>query len=187
MNAFKNDLHDLVARHVAAAPAAKLLHLVEALAGDPAPAAAAVNFDVRPRFLKLDTSGKETDGAHVAVYDHSTDLVWTAEPLASGSTFNHANALKACADLDLLGSKGWRAPTIQELLSIVDYTRCDPAIDSDFFKGPYGWTWSATEAASPSGCAWGVFPYDGGSGRSGQDAHNLVLAVRAGQSLGFGF
>ena len=187
MNAFKNDLHDLVARHVAAAPATKMLRLVESLVTDTEPTTGPVALDVRPRFLKLDTSGKETSGVHVAVYDHSTDLVWTAEPLGSGSTFNHANALKACADLELLGSKGWRAPTIQELLSIVDYTRCDPAIDSDFFKGPYGWTWSATEAASPSGYAWFVFLDVGYSNRYGQDDHALVLAVRAGQSLGFGF
>ena len=178
MNAFKNDLHDLVARHVAAAPPAKLLHLVESLAGDPEPAPAAVGFDVRPRFLKLDAAGRETTGDHVAVYDHSTDLVWTAEPLGE---FKHGDAMNACADLELLGSKGWRAPTIQELLSIVDYTRCDPAIDSDFFKGPYGWTWSATEAASPSGFAWGVYLLDGDSSRLNQGYHAHVLAVRAGQ------
>jgi hypothetical protein len=185
MNAFKNDLHDLVARHVAAAPPAKLFHLVEAMAGDTEPAA--VKFDARPRFLKLDPACKETAGDHVAVYDHTTDLVWTAEPLGNGSTFNHANALKACADLELLGSAGWRAPTIQELLSIVDYTRYDPAVDTEYFKAPYGWTWSATEAASPSGVAWSVDLTDGYSDRNYQDFRNLVLAVRAGQSLGFRF
>ncbi len=183
MNAFKNDLHDLVARHVAAAPPAKLLHLVETLAGDLEPVPAAVKFDARPRFLKLDTSGKETSGDHVAVYDHSTDLVWTAEPLGGGKEIKHADALKACADLELLGSKGWRAPTIQELLSIVDYTRCSPAVDADFFKGPHSWTWSSTVAASPSGCAWSVLLSYGYSNRNYQDYHSLVLAVREGRSV----
>ena len=34
MNAFKTELHELVARHVAAAPAPKMLRLVEALTTD---------------------------------------------------------------------------------------------------------------------------------------------------------
>ena len=189
MNAFKTELHELVARHVAAAPAPKMLRLVEALTTDteatPAPAGALL--DMRPRFVKLDANGQPTAGDHVAVYDHTTDLVWTAEPLGSGSTFNHASAVKACANLELLGSKGWRAPTIQELLSIVDYTRCDPAVDSDCFKGPYGWTWSSTVAASPSGGAWIVYLDYGNSYRFNQDYRGHVLAVRAGQSLDLRF
>ena len=159
MNAFKTELHELVARHVAAAPPTKMLRLVEALAESPEPVS--VKFDARPRFVKLGGAGQATAGDHVAVYDHTTDLVWSAGPLGSGKEFNHADAMSACADLDLLGSKGWRAPTIQELLSIVDYTRCDPAVDSDVFKGPYSWTWSSTVASSPSGCAWCVLLYFG--------------------------
>ena len=184
MNAFKTELHELVARHVAAAPAPKMLRLVEALTTDADSAPAAVKFDARPRFVKLGAAGQATAGDHVAVYDHTTELVWTAEPLGE---FKHGEAMKACADLDLLGSKGWRAPTIQELLSIVDYKRCDPAVDSDVFKGPYSWTWSSTVAASPSGCAWGVNLDSGYSGRYGQDFHFRVLAVRAGQSLDLRF
>ncbi len=183
MNAFKTELHELVARHVAAAPAPKMLHLVEALTTDADSAPAAVKFDARPRFVKLDASGRATAGDHVAVYDHNTDLVWTAGPLGSGKGFNHADALKACADLELLGSKGWRAPTIQELLSIVDYKRCDPAIDSDVFKRPYGWTWSSTVAASPSGYAWFVLLGSGYSDRSLRADRFRVLAVRAGRSV----
>jgi hypothetical protein len=97
------------------------------------------------------------------------------------------SALKACADLELLGSTGWHAPTIQELLSIVDYTRCDPAVDTEYFKGPYGWTWSSTAAASPSGVAWLVDLASGGSLRYSRGDLLHVLAVRAGQSLGFRF
>lgn len=190
MNAFKTELHELVARHVAAAPAPKMLRLVEALTTDteatPAPAAALL--DVRPRFVKLDAKGQPTAGDHVAVYDHTTDLVWTAEPLGGGKEYTHADAMKACEALELISAtKGWRAPTIQELLSIVDYTRCEPAVDSDCFKGPYAWTWSSTVAASPSGCAWLVALNDGGSYRYYQDSHLLVLAVRAGQSLDLRF
>jgi hypothetical protein len=138
------------------------------------------------RFTKLDANGKPTTGDHVAVHDLKTGLTWTAEPLQSGKDMNHADAVKACAGLDLLGQKDWRAPTVEELLSVVDYMRYDPAVDPEFFKGPYGWTWSSTVAKYPAGYAWFVSLGDGFSGRYPQDFANHVRAVRAGQSLDFG-
>lgn len=187
MSAFKTELQALIARHVAAAPAPQMLRLVETLATETEPEPVATATDARARFVKLDAEGHETEGYHVAVYNRRADLVWTAEPLGGGADLGHADAMKACAGLTLLGSKGWRAPTIQELLAIVDYTRCDPAVDTDYFKGPYGWTWSATLAASPSGYAWFVGLADGYSSRGLQGYRTRVLAVRAGQSLGLRF
>jgi Protein of unknown function (DUF1566) len=137
-------------------------------------------------FTNLDAKGKPTTGDHVAVHQGATGLIWTAAPLEGGKGYNHANAIKAAADLDLLGSKGWRLPTIQELLSIVDYGRCDPAVDPKHFKGPYGWTWSSTVAAAPSGVAWSVYLYFGYSSRDYQSLESHVLAVRAGQQFGLG-
>lgn len=138
------------------------------------------------RFTKLDASGKPTTGTHTAVHDAKTGLTWSAEPLQSDKELYHADALKACSSLELLGKKDWRAPTIEELLSIVDYTRCDPAVDSDYFLGPYGWTWSSTVAKAPAGYAWHVDLYDGSSLRVGQTDHLHVRAVRSGQQLPIG-
>jgi len=138
------------------------------------------------RFTKLDASGKPTTGDHVAVHDLKTGLTWTAEPLQGGKEMTHAEALKACGEVDIFGEADWRAPTIEELLSIVDYTRYDPAVDPEFFKGPYDWTWSSTIAKYPAGCAWIVALGYGGSDRDGVDNRNLVRAVRAGQSLDLG-
>lgn len=142
------------------------------------------------RFTKLCADGTRwmdaQDGTHVAVHDAKTSLTWSAELVQGGKEMNHADAMKACLALDLLGKKDWRAPTIEELLSIVDYARCDPAVDPEFFKGPYGWTWSSTIAAAPAGFAWFVDLNDGNSNRSEQTGHDLVRAVRAGQSLDLG-
>lgn len=148
----------------------------------PAPVRAAATS--AQRFIKLDASGKPTAVDHVAVHDCRTGLVWSAAPLQGGKELNHAAAMKACADLDLLGHKDWRAPTIEELLSIVDYTRCDPAVDTDYFKGPYAWTWSSTIAAAPAGSAWFVSLSGGHSNRLSQTYANHVRAVRSGQQLG---
>lgn len=139
---------------------------------------------VGPRFTKFASDGKPTTNDHVAVFDSKTGLTWSAGPLEGGKEFTHADAMKACAELNLLGAKDWRAPTIEELLSIVDYTRYDPAVDTDYFKGPYAWTWSSTIAKAPEGGAWFVLLYYGFSGRGAQTIQALVRAVRAGQPLG---
>lgn len=136
------------------------------------------------RFTKLGADGLPTMDNHVAVFDSKTGLTWSAGPLLGGKYLTHAEALAACKALELFGKKDWRAPTIEELLSIIDYTRADPAVDSDIFKGPYGWTWSSTVASAPAGYAWVVYLFSGYSNLVHQGNLNLVRAVRAGQPLG---
>lgn len=149
------------------------------------PSAAVSAAVAKARFVNLGADGKPTTGEHVAVHDRTTGLTWSAGPLGDGKGMNHADAMKACAALDLLGHKDWRAPTITELLSIIDYDRHDPAVDTGHFKGPFGWTWTSTSYKGSSGAAWVV---DLGSGFSSWNFHGLdclVRAVRAGQQLGF--
>jgi hypothetical protein len=136
------------------------------------------------RFVNLGADGKPATSNHVAVFDRDMKLVWLAEPLQAGKEMAHADALKACTELDLMGFKDWRAPTIRELLSLVDYDRYDPAVDPAHFKGPYGWTWSSTLAKAPSGDAWYVSLGSGDSSRDSVDLPYHVRAVRAGQQLG---
>jgi hypothetical protein len=137
-----------------------------------------------PRFINVGADGKSTTGEHVAVYDQKTGLTWTAYPLQDGKDLNHADAMKACGEVDLFGHADWRAPTIEELLSIIDYSRNDPAVDPAHFKGPYGWTWTSTPYKGSSGDAWDVGLRDGDSDWNSQDNHYHVRAVRAGQPLG---
>jgi len=137
------------------------------------------------RYTNLDANGKPTAGDHVAVRDNKTGLEWAADPVNGGKDMNHADAMKACAAVQLLGKTDWRAPTITELLSIVDYELHDPAVPKAHFKGHYGWTWTSTPyKGNPSGAAWVVSL---GSGSSDWNYHVLGLharAVRAGQPLG---
>jgi hypothetical protein len=137
-----------------------------------------------PRFTNIGADGKSTTGEHVAVYDQKTGLTWMAYPLQDGKDLNHADAMKACGEVDLFGHADWRAPTIEELLSIIDYSRNDPAVDPAHFKGPYGWTWTSTPYKGSSGGAWHVDLRYGSSSWDCQNLHDLVRAVRAGQPLG---
>lgn len=133
------------------------------------------------RFTKLGSGGRPTSGDHVAVFDSRTGLTWSAGPLLGGEDLTHAEALAACKALDLLGQKDWRAPTIEELISIIDYSRASPTVDTDVFAGPYGWTWSSTPASAPAGYAWDVYLNNGYSNHVHRDNHYRVRAVRAGQ------
>ena len=146
-----------------------------------------IDYSKAPRFTKL-RDPKADAGEHIAVRDARTGLIWTAEPLAGGDR-NWKDAIAAAADCRLLGESDWRLPTIQELLSIVDYERWDPAVDPEYFRGPYGWTWSSTPvkgAKAPAGCAWFVDLYYGFAGSYGQSNRGRVRAVRAGQQLALG-
>lgn len=179
MNAFQTDLQALVAKHIAAAPPARLLQLVDSLATPDAEVTARVGqVEELPRFVNLDAAGNPTAGDHVAVYDRTTDLIWLAEPVQSGKEFTHAMAIKAATAVDCMGLNDWRAPTIQEQLSIIDYTRCDPAVDTTHFKGPCDWYWTATKAAVSVGCAWGVVLHDGYSFCLRRGHRGRVRAVR---------
>ncbi len=185
MNTFRSELQDLVSRHVARAPLERVLALVDSLDATPAARPVAAS---GPRYVNLGADGNPVavgDPDWVAVYDTQTQLTWTRQCLDCGPV-THADALAAASAVRLFGRDDWRAPTIQEQLSIIDYTRCDPALDTTHFDGPADWCWTSTIAAAPAGCAWYVFLYDGFSSRDFRSDRLRVRAVRAGQSLPLG-
>lgn len=117
------------------------------------------------------------------VQDNVTGLMWSRKNVGA-KRLNWEAAKKACAEAGEGGHDDWRLPTIQELLTIVDYSKSAPAIDSAF-QCESSWYWTSTAAASsPSGCAWVVDFYYGTSDWSGQDDGACVRAVRAGQIIG---
>ncbi len=132
------------------------------------------------RFTRLMVSGQSE---HVAVYDAHTNLPWSAGLIGEGTW---QEAQKLAADCRLLGRDGWRLPTIQELLALIDYERYDPVVDPEIFRGPYGWAWTSTTSALPSGCARCVGLVSGSSNIYHQDNRYHVRAVRAGQCLDLG-
>lgn len=115
------------------------------------------------------------------VSDAGTGLTWSRENVPGGR-MNWAKAKEACAALRLGGFSDWRLPTIQELLTLVDYDRHEPAIDTDFFSCEANWYWTSTPAhSSPGDYAWVVnFSY-GGSSWGSQGLDFFVRAVRASQ------
>lgn len=113
-----------------------------------------------------------------SVMDHKTGLVWQLAD--DGKYRKWAVAQMYCQDLVLGGKSDWRLPSINELQTIIDYSRSYPAIDpvfscsSDFY-------WSNTPYEIDSSAAWDVLFDDGYN-----DVHSktgfplLVRCVRGG-------
>jgi hypothetical protein len=74
-----------------------------------------------PRFVVLSNFSNE------AVLDRETGLVWQRTP--STQPMGYAAARVGCDEFLTIGNRlGWRLPTLQELASLIDVSRSDPAL-----------------------------------------------------------
>jgi|SRR5215813_4266897 len=112
------------------------------------------------RFIVLSNMSSE------AVLDRETGLVWERSP--STTQTDWFGALRHCISLKVGGRKGWRLPTIQELMSLVDPSVPNP--------GP----------VLPNGHPFtNVLTLIGGSGASYWSANTDVLGPTAAHAVGF--
>lgn len=83
------------------------------------------------------------------VTDSKTGLVWQRQVTATN--YDQDGGAAYCQSLALAGG-GFRLPTIEELLSIVDDTRLSPSIDTTAFPStPIAFFWSSTvDPGTPS-------------------------------------
>ena len=114
------------------------------------------------------------------VRDVESGLIWTRNTIPGGRR-KWVDAKKVAEECRAGGFTDWRLPTIQELLSIVDYERSEPSSDP-VFECESSWYWTSTPYTSlPSACAWGVdFAY-GFSAWYDQGGEGFVRAVRPGE------
>lgn len=173
MKNLSNELKGVIGRHLQVAGPRQVLAIASALCLEDAPAAGvqSVVQSIRSRFEVIDND---------QALDHETGLIWLRDHVPGGKR-NWKDSLAAAASMTVGGHK-WRAPTIREQLSIVDYTRVNPAFDTDVFRGAADWVWTSTpDCESPGDYAWYVYFYDGYSNRSFQSYYGFVRAVRVGQ------
>ena len=96
----------------------------------------------------------------IIVLDRVTGLMWQRN--LSAATVSLADAKLQCARLNLAGYDDWRLPSRIELVSILDLTRVEPAIDVTAFpQTPSDWFWTSSLAANDPQAAWYVYFYFG--------------------------
>ncbi len=131
------------------------------------------------------------DNGDGTIIDLVTGLMWVKDPsqLPGGmfaSPMYWYDAINACENLEFADWNDWRMPNINELMSIVDHSRYDPAWDTMFFAYPSDpWTpfWSSTTVAPWIDGAWCMYPYDGYKTSYGKPYDMCyVRPVRAGQA-----
>jgi hypothetical protein len=133
-----------------------------------------------PRFCKLDDAGNDLPSDATSwsqVLDRRTNLIWLADPLDKELPWKKAvTAAEACVG----GGAAWRLPTLDELESIRDITRYNPAIDTEFFRCPSDWFWTTSPwAGSPASAAWIVYFGLGYADGSRHDFRCFVRPVRS--------
>jgi hypothetical protein len=105
----------------------------------------------------------------------------TCTGTGSTYTWDAARALSST----FAGNSGWRLPSEEELLSLVDYTIISPSINATLFPlNASDYFWSASSSAIDPANAWVISFGDGGTATDYQGNRHPVLLVRSGQSLG---
>ena len=102
------------------------------------------------------------DDANNIVCDNVTHLMWQDDTDAKTVKKTWDEAKTYCANLTLGGYSDWRLPGVDELLSITDLGRVDPAIDPTFRNVVSTDYWSSTTGAGRASDAWGVYFNNGG-------------------------
>jgi hypothetical protein len=125
----------------------------------------------------LDPSGRLVILNEETVKDTLTKLEWQRSD--DGTARSKEEAIQYCKDLDLGDKKDWRMPSIEELKTIIDATRFDPAIPTEAFDAVSTWYWSSTANAAYIASTWRVNFYDGDVEYSVYDP-TLVRCVRGG-------
>lgn len=121
------------------------------------------------------SSARFIDNGDKTVTDTKTGLTW--QKTDDGKARTWKDAKKYCEEISLPG-KGWRMPTREELESILDLTRYNPAIDPIFEGAKSDWYWSSTAHADYTDYAWFVLFYHGYVSCSSRDSLCFVRAVR---------
>ncbi len=113
------------------------------------------------------------------VKDSISKLEWQDD--AVGSTMVWEDAITYCEDLSLGGYSDWRLPNVNELKSIVNRAKVNPAIKDGFENVSSNRYWGSTTVEGDERDAWIVYFNYGGVYYGRKDYGYYVRCVRDGQ------
>ena len=117
-----------------------------------------------------------------AVQDTKTGLIWEQSPDTIHDVWKESVA--RCLAKTMGGRKGWRAPTVDELKSLIDSERRDPALPEGhpFSNIKSEIYWSATPSSTDDIVAWQVSFFSGQAVTDQKSGTRRVWCVLSGQS-----
>lgn len=121
------------------------------------------------------------DGAEIK--DLQTGLIW--QRCVEGMRWNGSSCINkpqmfTFDDAQTLAGNGWRLPTNDELSTLVDKARQQPAINTEAFPAtPTIWFWTASVYSGNPVYAWRVLFFDGNVGYSFRTSAGTVRLVRS--------
>lgn len=126
---------------------------------------------------------KTLNGDEVVI-DLATGLMWPRSTFGAGGNSsqqaNWTNTINYGLGLIFAGFTDWRIPNINELASLIDYSKNSPAID-DIFTSAVFFTavWSSTTYYPPSSDAWCIDFSDGLTYGFSKTTSYSLLCVRS--------
>ena len=113
----------------------------------------------------------QTISSEKVVLDNNTGLMW--QQTIPTSTY-WGKAVSYCENLEYASYTDWRLPTPKELLTIVDNSKYDPAIDTTYFPNtPSSYFWSSSPDADDTPYAWSV-GFNNGDGYNHAKSYNYL-------------
>ncbi len=91
------------------------------------------------------------------VSDETNNLIWT---ISDNSLHTWQSALNYCETLNYAGRKNWRLPSINELATVINYSKLSPASDFPGIGSAYFWSSSTNPMNIKQ--AWRIHTYSGG-------------------------
>jgi len=132
-------------------------------------AGAAFSGDITGGFSRDDTKNFVTDSVY--------KLMWQdGEEIFKG---DYDEVVKYCENLTFAGFEDWRLPTLNELISITDKSKFDPAINSALKNVRSDLYWSATKDAVSASNAWIAVLKNGEDGWVEAYDRNFAHCVRS--------
>ena len=129
-----------------------------------------------------------TDNGDGTVTDRDTGLMWVADPSRCGISWGMpgtplamdiTTASIATAGLNYAGYTDWRLPDVNELSTLVDYSRTSPSLSPTFFPNVQANKyWAGTPWAGMAGNFWTVDFDSGWTDYDFQPNTNFIRPVR---------
>ena len=135
-----------------------------------------ISFSLIIMFTSVVSADFSRDGDIVT--DSVTKLEWQDDDVSHEMKWREA--IDHCESLELGGHNDWRLPNINELKTIIDRSKYNPAIVSTFEHTSSSSYWSSTTNEDYFEDAWRVFFHNGKVDNYGKDGDYCVRCVRDG-------